>query len=174
MFVNIIDRVRLAFRDRGFDGIVIDEGPDARNAQTNFGAGGSMRVVFAPSAEPFGFAAPTSIGEGAADELGESRRALMQTAFVFDVVIAAVSPKARFVEHQRRCFDIFEIVVQEVHRAYYGQAQWTSARWNLDRKVGAFGAELVATLAINIPIFDAPCVVKTPTGVLANPEEKAA
>lgn len=175
MFLKLVDDVRAAFAARGFDRIVVDEGIDARNAQTNFGAGGANRVVFSPAPDPLGFAPPMYIGEGDADGSGLARRQLWTMVYAFEVCVAGYDSEqpARQLAHQHVCVDIFEIVVQEVHRSYAGQYEWRGARWDDARKQGRFGAEFVATLVLNIPLFDAPSVAVTPVGVLANPLEKA-
>ncbi len=175
MFLQLVDDVRAAFAARGFDQVEIADGIDASNAQTNYGSGGANRVVFRPAPDPIGFSPPKYIGEGDEDAEGASRRQLWTMAYAFEVAIAGYEPAfpERQLAHQQACVNIFEIVVQEVHRAYAGQYAWTSARWDDARKQGRFGAEFVATLTLNVPLFDSASVPRRPVGILANPVEKA-
>lgn len=167
MFVELVDIVRERFRERGFTDILVVDGINAREQQTNFGSGSANRVAFVPSAQPIAFIPPTRIGE---DE--HERRQLLNAMFVFDVSVSGYDPSnpERDLAHRRRCFDIFEAVVQEVHRAYYGACEWTSARWEDARKDGRHGAELIATLVLNIPLFDRAWAEATPKAVIHSPK----
>jgi hypothetical protein len=64
MFIALIDAVRDGLNEAGFEGqIIVDEGSDAPNAQTNYGAGGANRVVFSAADDALGFG-PADAGRG--------------------------------------------------------------------------------------------------------------
>lgn len=159
MFVQLVDDCRTYFAARGIDAIV-DDGIDARAAQTNYGPGTANRVVFEPSEDPMEILAPLRLGE---DDTGA--RQLINPIFVFNVYVAGFDPNAngRDLLHRRACFALWEAVVQSVQRSYYGVAEWRSARWSLEKRHVVHGAELVATLALNIPLFDVASAIAMPT-----------
>jgi hypothetical protein len=151
MFLAIVDTVRARLTARGFTDIVVDEGIEARIEQSNFGAGGANRVVFTPAPE-IEIIPPMRIGE---DTDGGPRQ-LLNTLFTYEVAIAAHDPDQpeRDLAHRHKAYDIWELVVQEVQLAYPGVSAWTAARWSLEKRHLVFGAELIATLVINVPLFD--------------------
>jgi len=171
MFVQLVDIVRARLADRGFTDVTVVDGIESRNDQTNFGDGGSAnRVAFVPAADPLEILAPRFIGEGDDGEFG-AKRQLFNVNFVFDVFFAGYVPTSeRELDHRRRCFDLWEVVAQEVQRAYWGAHEWTGARWTDTRKQGRFGAELAATLVLNIPIFDTSLTIATPGPVPGLPK----
>jgi hypothetical protein len=169
MFVQIVDDVRAAFTARGFTEVSVDEGIRARNTQENYGAGSANRVVFVPSADPLEVIPPMRIGESNDDD---AKRQLWNVLFVYEVSFAgydADNPD-RDLMHRRRCFDLWEVAAQAVHASYSGMYAWTSARWNLDRKDGVHGAELVATLTLNIPLSDVGNPHASPAPVPGEPK----
>lgn len=147
MFDQLADIVRAWVLKRGL-GVVVDEGAEALKAQTNYGAGSSNRIVFVPAKDPIQVIDPTHIG-------GEPRQ-LWNTMFVFEVWIAGFdsdNPDRDFA-HRARCYQLWEATAQALHKGYYGAYAWASARWADERIHGRHGAELVATLALNIPLSD--------------------
>jgi hypothetical protein len=167
MFLQLVDDVRAALAARGFTEVSVDEGIRARVSQENYGDGSANRVAFVPAVDPMSVVAPTFIGEG-----DGVKRQLWNVLFVYDVAFAgfdADNPE-RDLAHRRRCFDLWEVVAQAIHADYYGSYEWTSARWTLDRKDGVHGAELVATLVLNIPLFDRADSIASPGPVPGEPK----
>jgi hypothetical protein len=156
MFLQIVDivRARMALRDNT---ISVEEGIEGRAHQPN--TTGANRITFTPKED---------IGVGFEQHrMGEDEdtsRQLLTTLFMFDVAIAGydASNPERDLAHRHKCYDLWEMVVQEVQAAYPGASQWTAAKWNIPAIHLAFGAELIATLAINVPLFDYPQVSATP------------
>lgn len=148
MFVQIVDDVRDWFALRGIDAAVVD-GVGSRNDQTNFGD--SMnRVAFEPAPDvdvtPVMF-----IGED-----GDGKRQLVNTLFAYEVSFIGYDKARpeRDLAHRSVCFDLWEATAQAVQRSYYGVHEWTGAKWTTERKNGRHGAELIATLVLNVPLFD--------------------
>lgn len=166
MFVQIVDDVRAWFQARGIDARV-DEGAEARAAQSNFGPGSANRVVFTPADDPLEIFAPTHVGED-----DERPRQLINPIFVFEVAFAGYDARnaSRDLCHRRVCFDLWEATVQATQRAYYGAHEWRGARWSKEKKHIVHGAELLATLAINVPLFDAPVRTATPRPIPGAPK----
>lgn len=164
MFVEIVDIVRQRFKDRELP-ISVVEGIESRNAQIEDGP--QNRVAFVPSAQPIPIVAPMFIGEG-----DEEKRQLWNAKVAYDVSFNGFdeSNPDRDLAHRRRCLDLFEVTAQEIHRAYAGQEEWSSARWDDSKKHVRHGAELVATVTLNIPIFDIPYASATPRGVPNQPK----
>jgi hypothetical protein len=167
MFLKLVDDLRTAFAGRGYTDVFIDEGLRARASQENYGAGLTNRIVFRPSESPMTMLPPTHIGD---DDTG--KRQLFNVEFVYEVSFAGFDANHpdRDIAHMRRCFDLWEVTAQEVQKAEYGLIEWTSARWELSRKDGVHGAELIATLALNIPIFDKAGAFATPAPVPGQPK----
>lgn len=165
MFVAIVDAVRDWFALREIAAAVVD-GIDSRSEQTNFGD--SMnRVAFVPSADPIGIVPPLFIGEGA-----DGKRQLLNTLFVYEVSFVGYD-KARAdrdLAHRAVCFDLWEATAQAVQRAYYGVHEWTGAKWTTERQHGRHGAELVATLVLNIPLFDTASPSASPSPKPGDPK----
>ncbi|MBX3205110.1 MAG: hypothetical protein KF764_08570 [Labilithrix sp.] len=168
MFVAIIDAVRQGIAARGIVGVTVDEGAEARVAQPVSGELG--RIVFVPAPSPISFIPPTRIGDDAS-----GRCQLWNTLFVFEVCFAGYDADAptRDLAHKRRCYDLLELATQEIHRVYDGSYEWTSATWTDERKHGRHGAELVATLVLNIPLFSTPYPFAEPVPVPGAPKPVA-
>lgn len=166
MFIKIIEDVRAWFATHGVTATVSD-GIDAVNAQDNHGLGTANRVVFSASAAPLSFVPIQQIGE---DDTG--RRQLANVMFVFDVTISGydASQPTRDLAHRHKCFLLLEAVVQAAQHAYWGAHSWTSARWEDTRKQGRHGAELVATLSLNIPLLDQQWESATPEPIPGEPK----
>lgn len=165
MFLKLIDDVRARFIVRDLTEVEIAEGTNARDQQANMGHGSLNRVAFVPVSD-MTFLPPTHIGEN-----DEGHAQIVNMLFVFEVGCAgfdADNPE-RELAHMRKCVDIFEAVVQEVKRAYWGVHEWSAARWENKRKDGRHGAELVARLTLNIPLFDIASQIVTPEGVYQHP-----
>lgn len=172
MFVEIVDIIRQRFAERGFTEVTVVEGQESRNAQANFGAGSANRVAFVPAKEPIAIIPPTFIGEGDLDEAGEARRQLWNMMFKYEVSFAgfdANNPE-RDLAHRRKCVDLFEVTTQEIQRAYHGAYGWSSATWADEKKHVRHGAELIATLTINVPIFDISSKAAIPGAVPGQPK----
>lgn len=167
MFLQIVDTIRQRFIARGFTEVSVDEGIESRNAQSNFGAGGANRVCFVPSSDPWPVIAPTFIGEA-----DDDKRQLLNVMFVYDVSFAGYDADhpERDLSHIRKCFDIFEVTAQEVQLAYSGAFAWSALKRTTDKKHITHGAELVAKLTLNIPIFDLTYVSASPTAVPGQPK----
>jgi hypothetical protein len=181
MFVQIVDDVRAAFTAAGYTEVSVDEGIRARVTQENYGAGSANRVVFSPSPDPLEVIPPMRIGERHDPDDDENvSRQLFDVLFVFEVSFAGYNADYpdRDLMHRRRCFDLWEVTAQAIQASYPSSGDvaggashgWTSARWNLDRTDGVHGAELIATLILNIPLFDRDWAVVTPTGVPGQPK----
>ncbi len=167
MFVDIVADVAAWFVLRGLDASVVD-GAQSRAAQSNY-AGSANRVAFVPSKEPLAILdEPTHIGE---DDTG--KRQLLNVQFVYEVSFAgydSANPE-RDLAHRHVCFDLFEATVQAVQRSYFGAHRWTSARWDEDTGTqGNHGAELIATLTLNIPLFDIVSPLAAPTPIVGEPK----
>lgn len=159
MFIKLIDDLRTAFAAREFDEVEIVEGIESRTEQSNYGDGSANRIAFVPAKDPMQIVPPAFIGDG-----DDTRRQLFNVMFPFDVSFAgydADNPE-RELAHRRKCFDMFEVTAQEVQRLYFGAHSWTSCAWNDDKKHIRHGAELIATLVLNIPIFDRSWAIGTP------------
>ena len=172
MLMQLVDDVRAALTTRFGTDVFVDEGIRARNTQDNFAKNTPNRVVFEPSEDMEVLEDVLRIGEGDADEDNDCKRQLLNVMFAFDVSIIgydAIHP-SRDLAHRRRCFDIWEVVAQEVQRDYGGVSKWISAKWNLNRKDGVYGAELIAGLVMNIPLFDIDWRVVVPAGVPGEPK----
>jgi len=146
MFVRIVDDVRNFLKNvRGMD-VVVDAGVEARPMQTNFGKGGAKRVVFTPSND-IQIIAPIFIGD--------NPRHLLDTKFIYEVAFAGYDPENKSdIYHRHICYDLWEAVTQALQRAYAGQYEWLNAQWSVERKHIIYGAELIATLSLNIPLSD--------------------
>jgi hypothetical protein len=157
MFVEIVDAVRDWFTLRSIESAVVD-GVESRSEQTNFGDYVN-RVAFVP-ANPVGVAPPLFIGEGE-----DGRRQIVNAMFAFEVSFHGYdkTKPTRDLAHRHVCFDLWEATAQAVQRAYFGVHEWTGAQWTTDRKHGRHGAELVATLVLNVPLFDTASPSATPT-----------
>ena len=146
MFVQIVDDVRdYLTKVRGMN-VVVDVGVEARPMQTNFAHGGANRVVFTP-ANDIEIIPPIFIGG--------NPRSLLDTKFIYDVAFAGYDAVNKAdIYHRRICYDLWEAVEQAIQCAYCGEYEWRGAQWSLERKHITFGAELIATLALNIPLRD--------------------
>ncbi len=168
MFLAIVDQVAARFVERGFTDVVVASGIDARNEQLNYGTDNASRVVFVPSADPMAIVPPTMIGDNDDDD---PKRQLLNVLMTYEVSFAGFDKTTdRDLAHRRRCFDLFEVTAQEIHRAYYGAYTWTSARWEIPRKSMSHGAELIASLTLNIPIFDIPSSEAAPAPLPGEPK----
>lgn len=149
MFVAIVDVVRDWFALREIDATIVD-GVESRNEQTNFGDGVN-RVAFVPSSDPIAVTPPLFIGDD-----DDGRRQLWNAIFVYDVSFEGYDKAlpSRDLAHRQICFDLWEATAQALQRAYHGVHEWTGAKWSTERKHGRHGAELIATLTLNIPLFD--------------------
>lgn len=167
MFLQIVETIRTRFAARGLNNISIVDGLASEVQQANFGGGGANRVAFVPATD-IAIIPPTRVGE----DTDGSPRQLLNTLFTFEVHIAGWDSDNpdRDLAHRHKAYDIWELVVQEVQLAYGGAIEWTGARWNLDKKHLPFGAELIATLVINVPLFDVRYVPAT--GHAKYPEPK--
>jgi len=156
MFVQIVEDVRDWFAERHIDAAVVD-GVGSRADQTNFGASVN-RVAFEPAAD-IAIAEPLLIGED-----DTAKRQLLNPLFTYEVSFIGYDKTRpeRDLAHRHVCFDLWEATAQALQRSYYGVHEWTGAKWTLDRKHGRHGAELVATLAMNIPLFDVTYETATP------------
>jgi hypothetical protein len=156
MFVEIVDAVRDWIELRAIDAAVVD-GLGCRNDQTNFGDH-MNRVAFEPSSD-VGVAPPMFIGEDV-----DGKRQLVNTLFAYEVSFFGFdkTKPERDLAHRHVCFDLWEATAQAVQRSYFGVHEWTGAKWSLDRKHGRHGAELVATLVLNVPLFDTASQSATP------------
>lgn len=156
MFVQIIDDVRATFKARGITADVL-EGVDARAQQ--FGdASPEGRVCFVPIQE-IEVEAPRFVGE---DDTGV--RMLWNTLFGYEVSFLAFDrdQPERDVAHRKACYDLWEATTQAIHAAYNGMYHWTGARWNDSRVYQRHGAELLATLTLEVPLFDLASVLAAP------------
>lgn len=165
MFVAIVDAVREWFEEREIDSAVVD-GVGSRNDQTNFGDS-MCRVAFEP-AEDIGIADSIMfIGEGE-----DGRRQLANPLFVYEVSFVGYDKARpeRDLAHRSVCFDLWEAATQAIHRAYYGMYAWTGAKWTKDRQHGRHGAELVARLELNIPLFDVAYATASPSPLPGDPK----
>lgn len=163
MLVQIVDDVRRWFINHGITAAV-DEGVEARNEQLNHQGAG--RVVFAV-ANPIESIAPTHIGED-----DSARRQLLNALLPINVYFAGFdwSQAGRDFAHRRVCLALWEATVQAVQFAYHGAHSWGAANWSDPRKELRHGAELVATLTLNVPLFDVGGVFATPTPVPGDPK----
>jgi hypothetical protein len=117
---------------------------------------------------------PMPVGEIDVSDL-EVARSLTTVTFFFRVAIAGYDAAypMRDMAHRQACVQIFQLVAQQVQAFAPGQHRWPSAKWTNERKQGQFGRELVATLALDIPIVDSTCrTVKPVSGLLDHPTEK--
>lgn len=164
MFVEIVDNVRDWIDLRGIDAAVVD-GVGCRNDQTNFGTH-LCRIAFEPIPE-VGISPPLFIGEN-----DDGARQIVNTLFGFEVSFIGFdkTKQERDLAHRHVCFDLWEATVQAVQRAYYGVHEWTGAKWTLDRKHLRHGAELVATLVLNIPLFDTASPSAAPNPLPGEPK----
>lgn len=165
MFLKILDDLRAAFIARDFTEVEIAEGIESRNEQSNFGAGSANRIAFVP-AKDMQIIPPTHIGDQDVEGDPERvKRQLFNVMFAFDVYFAGFDADhpERDLAHRRKCFDIWEVTAQEIQRLYAGAFEWSSPQWNDDKKHIRHGAELVATLVLNIPIFDRDWVIAKPS-----------
>lgn len=168
MFVAIVDAVRDWFELRGIDCTVVD-GVESRNDQTNFGDSVN-RVAFVP-AEDVGIAESVAF----VGEMGEgesARRQLVNPMFVYEVSFEGYDKArpARDLAHRSVCFDLWEAATQAIHRAYFGMYAWTGAKWTKERLHGRHGAELIARLELNIPLFDVAYAIASPSPLPGEPK----
>jgi hypothetical protein len=171
MFVEIVDVVRDYLTAAGLQAEVVD-GIDSRDAQVDFGRFPDGRVAFVPVPGPIAITEPKFIGEGDEDDDGRVRRQLLNVMFAYEVSVAGydIDNAERDLAHRHACFDLWERVVQAMQAAYYGSHEWTVARWEDARKYGRHGAELVATLTVNLPIFDVTYPTASPEPVAGDPK----
>ena len=172
-FVQVVQDVRDYLALRGFAGVEVTSGADARVAQPN-GDGSANRIAFVPVAS-VETAAPRFIGEGLPDEDGGVRRALVDATVIFDVCFAGfdhekVEAQDADLYHRRAAFGLWELAVQAIQRSYYGAHEWRGARWDDARKHGRHGAELIATLAVSAPLFDAAWTTSAPSPIPGLPK----
>lgn len=165
MLLKVIDDTLAWLTARGVDATV-DDGADALNEQLNF-SGSFARVVFVPSAGPMPLAPPTFIGEDA-----DGRRQLANLMATYDVVVTAYDAENanRRVAQQDKAVTLLESVVQAVQHAYWGAATWGSVSWVQTRKNQTHGAALSASLTLNIPLFDVPWGVASPSPLPGAPK----
>lgn len=110
---------------------------------------------------------PIRIGEG-----DDDKRQLWNLMFVFEICVAgfdSTRPASDFA-HRAQCLELLEATIQGIHKVHWGGYTPTSARWVDDRTHGRHGAELVATVTFNLPIFDAGTLRATPNPVLSHPK----
>ena len=169
MFVQLVANVTTYLATAGLTAQVLD-GIDARDHQVDFGRFPSGRVAFVP-APSMQILEPTHIGEYETSA-GLEQRQLFNVLFGFEVSFAGydINNAERDLAHRHACFDLWEKTAQAMQASYSGAHQWTGARWEDARKYGRHGAELVATLAINLPIFDAGYLSATPDPVPGQPK----
>lgn len=165
MLLKVIDDTLVWLTARGVNATV-DDGPDALNEQLNF-SDSFARVVFVPTSGPMPIVAPLRIGE---NEDGVAQ--LYNLMAAYDVVISAYDAdnENRRVAHQAKAVDLLERVVQAVQRTAGGVAQWGSATWVQPRKNQAHGAALSAALTLNLPLYDVPWGVASPSPLPGEPK----
>ena len=153
-----------------YEDVTVDVGPGAREAQDNYPAEGSNRIVFT-TVPNMGFGQPQFIGEeitGDGDEepYEYKPRQLGTVVYRFDVSISGfdLNEPENDLAHQQVCFDIWELAVQALQSGYAGQHEWVDPRWTADRKYQRHGAELVVGLTLNIPFSAAKSRHVTPVG----------
>lgn len=145
MLMQIVDDVRRYLEECGSPARVL-EGAAARDGQ-DFDALTGGRVVFMASPK-------VQIGEP--EFIGDEPRQLATAILSLDVAVAGFSasyPERDFA-HRAVCIDLLELVMQAAQRSYWGAHAWGGATWTDPRKLGRHGAELIATLAIRLPIHD--------------------
>lgn len=171
MFLKLVDDVRAAMPGLGFGDISVDDGLVSAVAQSNYGDGAANRVAFVPAEELSFLPSTTQMGDVDLGT-GEYARQLANVLYGFDVHVCGFDADTpdRYLAHQRRCFDIFEAVVQVVQADSYGLYEWSDGKWSIDRKDGTFGAELVVHLTVNIPLFDKRSAAATPRGIPGAPK----
>lgn len=149
--VALIDTIRSRFAARGLDHIVIAEGREALNEQSNYGAGLTNRIVFYEPEEPGDVEPPFRIGED-----DEHRRPLWIVTAPLAVAFAGydADQPSRYLAHRDQCLRLWELVSQELQRELSGVHRWGAWKWNTARRHGAFGAELVAALSIDLEFCD--------------------
>lgn len=150
-FQQVVADVRAFFLARGITAEV-DVGWKARAKTTNQGPGSANRVVFTPvsSLTPI---APTHIG----NDFERPARQLLNVLFQYEVSFwgfDAADDGENDLLHIAKCVELFEATEQAIHRSHYGTYEWGAMRWTDTVKHVVHGAELIAPITINLPIFD--------------------
>lgn len=147
--VGLIDHLRAAFAARELLPIEIVEGREALNEQLNYGVGG--RIAIYDVEEPGSVAPPMRIGDD-----GDDRRELWTITTPLGVSIVGYDAElpSRYFAHRDRALAVWELLAQEVQRLCPGAHSWASWGWNTKRKHGAHGAELNATLFVELVLRD--------------------
>ena len=176
-FARIVEDVREYFAERGLTAVV-DVGWKARAETNNQGEGSANRVVFTPVSPISPLPAVSHPGSGPE----QPARQLLNILFTYEVSCWGFDPDdggENDLFHIGKCIDLLEAVVQAVWRKHHGQVTWGAMRWTDTVKHVRHGAELVATLQLNVPLFDAadmyhpasPVPVKAPLGMPTPTEE---
>lgn len=149
--VALLDTLRARFAARGLTGIEIVEGREALNEQGNYGAGQTNRIAFYEPEEPGDVAPPFRIGDD-----DEHRRRLLLVTAPLAVAFAGYDADrpSRYLAHRDRCLELWELTAQELQLELAGVHRWGGWKWNTTRKHGAFGAELIASLSIDLEFRD--------------------
>lgn len=145
-----------------------------RTKQVNQGPGRANRVVFTPSDESGAggeIVAPQHVGPqffGTAPNT-ISARALFDWERLVTVSVWAVDTTSPADEGKQieAVEDLFEWVVRAVQYSRKDTALWGSVKWTVAPTELMFGRELVASLTLRHPLFDAPRDIVYPKGHVA-------
>jgi hypothetical protein len=122
--------------------------------QDNYGPGTGNRVAVVPTEGPYELKEATHIGESIVDGVAQPRQ-LVDMMVSLEIHFAGYDQTADDdLLHMRQAVGLLEAVVQALQHSYYGAYDLSDPTLNMDKKHLRHGVELIATLTINVPLFD--------------------
>lgn len=150
--VGFVDTLRARFEERGLD-VEIFEGREALVGQMQSGSAMNSRIAIYDLDDAGSVEEPTRVGE---DDEDSNRRPLWRATTPLGVAIVGFDANQpdRYFAHRDRCLVLWEALAQEVWRLASNVHRWASWSWNTKRRHGAYGAEITATLLLELVLRD--------------------